>query len=225
MGHSANYGCSKCLKKFPGGIGEKEYSGFIRSDWPDRTLEEHREKVNLIRKCTTLAQRKKLEASYGCRYSCLLDLPYFNPITMTIIDPMHNLYLGTAKRMLQIWIDQCIISKHDMQTIQNFVDSVQAPEHVGRIPFKIASSFSGFTADQYKNWTNLYSLMALKDLLPTQHLECWCYFVLASRLLCKMSISSDEIQLADALLVKFCCKVEQLYGKTLLPQICICIVI
>ena len=55
--------------------------------------------------------------------------------------------------------------------------------------------------------------MALKGILPTQHLECWRYFVLASRLLCKMSISKDEIDLADTLLLKFCCKVEELYGK------------
>lgn len=99
---------------------------------------------------------------------------------MTIIDPIHNLYLGTAKRMLEIWIDRCLISKSDMQAIQKLVDSVQTPQCVGRIPYKISSSFSGFTADQYKNWTNLYSLMVLKDVLPTQDLECWRYFVLAS---------------------------------------------
>ena len=117
---------------------------------------------------------------------------------------MHNLYLGTAKHMLQIWIDRGIISKGDMQTIQKFVDSVQTPQHVGRIPFKISSSFAGFTADQYKNWTNIYSLMVLKDILPTEHLECWRHFVLASRLLCEMVISSDEIELADAMLLRFC---------------------
>lgn len=55
--------------------------------------------------------------------------------------------------------------------------------------------------------------MVLKDILPTQDLECWCYFVLASRLLCKMCISTDEVELADALILKFCCKIEDLYGK------------
>ena len=70
---------------------------------------------------------------------------------MTIIDPMHNLFLGTAKHMLQIWIDKCMISKSDIKTIQMFVDSVQTLQHIGRIPYKISSSFSGFTADQYKN--------------------------------------------------------------------------
>ena len=43
---------------------------------------------------TTVKRQQELE---GCRYSVLLDLPYFDPVRMTIIDPMHNLYLGTAK--------------------------------------------------------------------------------------------------------------------------------
>lgn len=42
-----------------------------------------------------------MESKYGCRYSILLDLPYFDPISMTIIDPMHNLYSGTAKHILK----------------------------------------------------------------------------------------------------------------------------
>ena len=42
-GHSANYGCSRCMKLFPGGFGKKEFSGFDRSRWPPRTLEAHQE--------------------------------------------------------------------------------------------------------------------------------------------------------------------------------------
>ena len=38
---------------------------------------------------------------------------------------------------------------------------MQVPRFVGRIPYKIASSFSGFTADQFKSWTNYLSLICL----------------------------------------------------------------
>ena len=38
-GHSAELGCSRCLKKFPGGFGEKrDYSGFEREDWVKNKL-------------------------------------------------------------------------------------------------------------------------------------------------------------------------------------------
>ena len=36
LGHSAMLGCSKCLKVFPGEIGNKDYSGFNCSEWPKR---------------------------------------------------------------------------------------------------------------------------------------------------------------------------------------------
>ena len=37
-GHSALLGCSRCLKRFPGGFGEKkDYSGFERNSWKPRT--------------------------------------------------------------------------------------------------------------------------------------------------------------------------------------------
>ena len=43
----------------------------------------------------------------------LTRLPYFNPIRIRIIDPMHNLILGTAKRLLKkVWLGGNIIKKN-----------------------------------------------------------------------------------------------------------------
>ena len=217
LGHSAGLGCSKCSKRFSGQVGQKDYSGFDRSQWPPRTLDEHKRNICMIRQCTTKTARNDLESKFGCRYSILLDLPYFNPIRMTVIDPMHNLYLGTAKRILKdVWVERGFICDRNASLIQYRVDSVQVPHYVGRIPHKIASAFSGFTADQFKNWTNLFSLMTLHDLLPTEDLQCWRYFVLASRILCQMVITDEEIKLADAFLLQFCCRVEKLYGNRII---------
>ena len=103
LGHSAALGCSKCLKQIPGTLGQMDYSGFDTSQWKLRTEDEHRKNVKSIRKCTTVKQQTVLESRFGCRYSILLDLPYFDPVRMTIIDPMHNLFLGTAKHMLKMY--------------------------------------------------------------------------------------------------------------------------
>ena len=217
LGHSARLGCSKCLKEFPGPVGCKDYSGFNRSLWPQRTLQEHRRNVTTINKCTTVKDQTDNESRYGCRYSTLLDLPYFDPIRMTIIDPMHNLYLGTSKHILKnVWMSKDLITPSDLSVIQDRIDSMQVPRYVGRIPYKIASSFSGFTADQFKSWTNYFSLICLRDILPDDHLKCWQLFVMAARLLCQMSITQTEIELADALLLRFCEQMEELYGKTVI---------
>lgn len=82
------------------------------------------------------------------------------------------------------------MSAKDFECIQERVDSISVPSYVGRIPYKIASSFAGFTADQFKNWTNLFSLFSLRDVLPSEHLECWRHLVLASRILCQKVVTN-----------------------------------
>ena len=59
----------------------------------------------------------------------------------------------------------------------------------------------------------MYSIPALFGVLGREHFECWRHFVLACRLLCKQSLSENEICLADALLMHFCKRVEHLYSK------------
>ena len=154
-----------------------------------------------------------MESQLGCRYSVLLKLPYFNPINMLVIDPMHNLFLGTAKHMLKLWLKKDLIKKADFDSLQNTVDSIVVPSEVGRVPHKIKTGFSAFTADQFKNWVTLYSIPALHGYLPKEHLECWRHFVLACRILCQHSVSNDGLQLAHALLIQFCKRVEILYGE------------
>ena len=52
---------------------------------------------------------RNLEVKHGVRYSCLIQLPHFDPIKFAIVDPMHNLLLGTAKHVLFVWIKKGIL--------------------------------------------------------------------------------------------------------------------
>lgn len=77
LGHSACLGCSRCFKRFLGGVGSMDYSGFDRSLWPPRTDQRHREDVGKELKSKTKQDQSQLESKLGCRYSVLLKLPYF----------------------------------------------------------------------------------------------------------------------------------------------------
>ena len=169
--HNASLGCSKCLKHFPtSSFGEKpNFSGFDRNNWTLRTSEIHRQHAYLHKSCNTLDAQRKIEREHGCRYSVLLELPYFDAVQMYIIDPMHNLLLGMAKHMIGVWKSCNLLSDSYLSIIQDRIDSFIVPHHVGRIPYKIASGFAGFTAEQWKNWILLYSLPALKGILPFNH--------------------------------------------------------
>ena len=101
LGHSAHLGCSKCKKEFVSGQHGLDYSGFNRETWVPRTNEEHRKDVEKLSKCKLKTELAKKESELGCRYSSLLDLPYFDPPTMLVIDPMHNLFMGLAKHFIK----------------------------------------------------------------------------------------------------------------------------
>lgn len=150
LGHSATLGCSKCLKEFPGEIGNKDYSGFNRSGWEKRDDKTHRDAVKKIKECVTKTSMAKAESSAGCRFSSLLELPYFDAPRMLCIDPMHNLFLGTSKRMITLWIDHSLVTKSHFCSIQEFINQIIVPPDIGRIPHKIESGFSSFKADQFK---------------------------------------------------------------------------
>ena len=177
LGHMASQGCSRCKKHFNSGNG-LDFSGFDRENWQPRNSSEHKQSAKRTLQETSPASQQKLCSELGARYSVLQELEYFDCIRYFVVDPMHNLYLGTAKHMMKnVWLKERneFISDEDFERIQELVDSMTVPQDIGRIPGKISCSFSGFTADQWKNWTTVYSLFALKG---DNHLECWRHFVL-----------------------------------------------
>ena len=135
---------------------------------------------------------------------------------MLSIDPMHCLFLGVAKHFLKnVWIKNDIISPAQFDIIQSKVDKITVPSGIGRIPLKIQSGCSSFTADQFKNWVLYYSLLSLHGNLISSDLECWRHFVLACTILCSKRITIANLQLADALLLQFCRRSERQYGENI----------
>ena len=219
-GHNANLGCSRCAKYFPGGFGSKNYGGFNRDTWPLRELQKHKDTCKQLKQCNTKAAVEAIETKSGIKYSVLTELTYFNPIRFTIIDPMHNLFLGTAKTVLKkVWLPKGLITEQQFKLLQTRVDAMTVPSDIGRIPRKIMSSFGGFTAEQWKNWIVVYSMFALRGVLQQQDYVCWQTFVLACFFLCRRTITSVDLMKADLLLIKFCHNVERLYGtSTITPN-------
>lgn len=214
LGHSARLGCSRCFKEFIGGVGTMDYSGFDRDNWRRRTRTEHNTAAFSMRNLTTATAIEEAESKAGCRYSQLLRLPYFDAPKMLAIDPMHNLFLGTAKYFFKnILLSLDYITVSQLDTIQSRVNSFTVPSGIGRIPMKISSGFSQFTADQWKNWVLYFSVVAMRDIITDEVQQCWKHFVLACRTLCTKQITVEKAKLGDALLLQFCRRTERLFGK------------
>ena len=139
LGHSARRGCSQCYEEFPGGFGEqRNYGGF-----QDR--EQHRRDAYQVKNCTSESASEKLASQLGVRYTVLLELPYYTRIDMCVIDPMHNLFLGTAKRVFSKWIENEIITKEGLEKIQKSIEEITSLSHIGRLPGNIKSNNGGYT--------------------------------------------------------------------------------
>ena len=126
---------------------------------------------------------------------------------------MHNLFLGLAKHTIRTWKDLGILTDTNFSVIQARVDSMNPPPKIGRIPRKIASGFSAFTADEWKHWILIYSLYSLRDLVPIEDYQCWCILVDACAILCQLVITETEVNNAHALIIGYCKKFEELYGS------------
>ena len=148
LGHSANLSCPKCLKISPGGVGQKDYSRFDCSSWPKRDNTQHRRAVKKIQRCKTITAQK-METKKVVDILVYLTFLILMPQGCLCIDPMHNLFLGTGKHMISLWIEEGWLTKRHFKTIQQFTDSLVLPSDVGRIPHKIESGFSSFKADQW----------------------------------------------------------------------------
>lgn len=89
-------GCSKCKTEFlRTAFGEKpDYSGFDTKNWEPRLCEETKMQALEVCQGKTQTERDTLSSLYGVRFSELHLLPYFDPVRMHVVDPMHNLFLG-----------------------------------------------------------------------------------------------------------------------------------
>lgn len=217
VGHGGFRGCSKCLLTFPTSeFGQKaDYTNTDSEKWIPRSKLEHKKNALAHKACTTKAEQKEIERNHGVRYSVLNELPYFDPPRMCIIDPMHNLLLGTSKHMMEVWKELKLIDAKEYLFIHDRLSTFVTPNDIGRLPSKskIISGFSGFTAEEWKNWTILFSLFSLKEVLPLQHYQCWHLFVKASYILCRRAITTTELNQAHAHLMSFYSTVVILYGK------------
>ena len=129
-----------------------------------------------------------------------------------MIDPMHNLLLGSAKTFVKSWVQTSCVSG-DLIHIQKEVNSFVTPSGLGRLPRKIENGFANFKAEQWKNWILIYSVVCFKTVLSASKYSMWLVFVQACSLLCSRAITHDGIVLADRLIHEYCCLFEEEFGK------------
>lgn len=87
-GHSSNNVCSFC------NVQKTDLNNLDRSTWKRMSWAEHLRIATDWRDAPNRRTREQIFAEFGIRWSVLLRLPYWDPTRYTVVDAMHNLYLG-----------------------------------------------------------------------------------------------------------------------------------
>ncbi|OAD74347.1 hypothetical protein PHYBLDRAFT_167761 [Phycomyces blakesleeanus NRRL 1555(-)] len=87
------------------------------------------------------AERADFEKQNGMRFSESHHLHYFDPVWCIIVDPMHNLFLGTAKHMISVWKDLGYLPAAVLVRMQRLADDIIVPSGYTVLSAKIESGF------------------------------------------------------------------------------------
>lgn len=132
---TSTYFCTWCFLKI------QDIENFSKASWKVRTVAEHR-RLALQWKEADEAKRDELVKQTGVRYTPLLKLPYFDPAKFTVVDVMHNLFLGLFKRHCRdIWGMNFAYEDGDGTTGRRSIPALPTSEAMesGRLAFLTAN--------------------------------------------------------------------------------------
>jgi hypothetical protein len=77
--------------------GYKTLGRYDHQHWHRRTRADLHQRAQTWRNASTVAERKRLWDAHGVRWTCLWELPYWDPTRQLVIDGMHCLFENMAK--------------------------------------------------------------------------------------------------------------------------------
>ena len=128
---------------------------------------------------------------------------------------------GAAKNLKKIWKENNILEPHYFNEIQERFNKAIVPSDLGKLSTEIESAFDGFKADEWKNFILIFSIYAIKGILPLSHLECYRYFVIACQYICNRTINTNNLHIADSYLMKFYKNLKSCMGQKKSHPTCI----
>ncbi|EJD38076.1 hypothetical protein AURDEDRAFT_172838 [Auricularia subglabra TFB-10046 SS5] len=151
---SLSFPCTKCT--VPGKVITTP-DGVLKV-WPARSGAEHK-RLAWEWKNLSPPEREIHWKKHGVRWFELARLPYFDPVRMAIVDPMHCMLLGIVKNLwFYTWIRGTKALRIDTEArdrelsyIHRLLQTMEAPPWVGRLPKYVGEPRGGnLSSDEYK---------------------------------------------------------------------------
>jgi hypothetical protein len=156
----------------------------------------------------------------------LLKLTYLDMIASMIIDPMHSLFLGAAKKILKMFYLKRLLDDR----LEKRLRDLKVPRHIGRVisAFRNVSKkakncgatstkpvkLKKLKAAELKDFVIIYSDTLLEDLLPAQYYKMWTHFSRACKLICRWQIRDEDFEAMYDSMHTSLCLYEELFGAS-----------
>lgn len=155
---NSTYGCRKCAKALPAVSeveAQRDYSGGWNGSWPRRTNESNRRHALVWKNAHNDTERRRLVLSNGTRWSSLHDLPYFDMIRFHVYDTLHNIYLGTCKRIMhRVFLEMGYLDKNNMKEMSMISSGIIMPFGLDTVSLArkimVGEGFAYFKGDEWR---------------------------------------------------------------------------
>ncbi|KAI0067506.1 hypothetical protein BV25DRAFT_1867919 [Artomyces pyxidatus] len=236
MGHGGRFPCSFCRIS-----NEHAHSNFDYSSWDRHSWGEHLATAIRWRDAASEKEQQDLFEEHGIRWSELLRLPYWDVTKYSVLDSMHNLFLGDFKRHCKnIWHmtsdleadtpetdvpnpkkKSVVLDKNILKEVWRDIAQTYLPSWLGRPPKRFGATGGGrIKADHWRTGCLVSLPITLIRLWGQPHsspeekqlLENFLHLVVAVKWATKRTTSRRVRDIVQSEYHRYCTSLVQLFG-------------
>jgi len=205
---NGEYGCSWCLH--PGQQVEKG-NGTVRVY--NYTVYDKRTHA------AVMSHARKAIGSGSCFgvlcASPLLLLQQFDIVCGFSVDYMHCVLLGVTRTLCGLWLDsenhaERYYVGRQIPAIDQRLVNIRPPACISRAPRSLKLR-RYWKASEWRNWLCIYSVVCLRGILASSYFKHFLLLVCAVEILTAVSISADDLSVAESMLAAFLSEFVSLY--------------
>lgn len=183
-----------------------------------RTDDNHRYHGLQWARQSSLKHRNAYVKKHGSIWSALFGITHYDTVRYTLVDPFHNLYLGTTKRFWTWLVSKKIIDKKQLEGLHRIIQQLIVPSHIRKVPRKIAigKCFSSFSGEEWRVWLwiSMWALSSPELDIEDDIIGIWELFVTACRLIGESRVKISDLPLVHALFAEFNWRAEKRFGSS-----------
>jgi hypothetical protein len=186
-----------------------------------RTHNQHKKDGTRWKDAPNKSQRESITRETGSRFTVFSALEYLDLIKSLAIDPMHLIFMGTAKKIVKYFKSRGFFPDRILVKLQRQIDQCKLPRDVSGLRYKVGAGFSHVTADQWKVFWTVFA----ETLFTAENLEqdsanftdrmrrLVCVFAKVARLSSTSIITTSQISLLGGYLLETSRLFEEVFGK------------